>query len=47
MSSDSKESLKSSILTEEGKLRHENNFLKDRIANLEILENDYLYTKKP
>jgi len=41
MSTDSKEEIKSSILTEEGKLRHENNFLKDRIVNLEIFKKNF------
>jgi len=41
MSTDSKESLKSSIMTEEGKLRHENSFLKERITNLEIFKKNF------
>ena len=41
MPTDSKESLKSSILTEEGKLRHENSFLKERITNLEVFKKNF------
>jgi len=37
----SKEELKSAVLTEEGKLRHENSFLKERIANLEIFKKNF------
>ena len=41
MSISSKEELKSSVLTEEGKLRHENSFLKERITNLEIFKKNF------
>ena len=38
---DNNETLKPSILTEEGKLRHENSFLKERITNLEIFKKNF------
>jgi len=41
MSSDSDKSLESSILTEEGKLRHENSFLKERVTNLEVFKKNF------
>lgn len=41
MSTDNKEALKQSILTEEGKLRHENNFLKERLTNLEVFKKNF------
>jgi len=41
MPTDSKDALRSSILTEEGKLRHENSFLKERITNLEVFKKNF------
>ena len=41
MTETDEESLKNSILTEEGKLRHENHFLKERINNLEIFKKNF------
>jgi len=37
----SKKEIKESVLTEEGKLRHENSFLKDRITNLELFKKNF------
>lgn len=41
MSTDSKDALRDSILTEEGKLRHENSFLKERVTNLEAFKKNF------
>jgi len=53
MPTDSNETSKSSVLTEIGKIRHENNFLKERVNNLEsfkknffTLQNDLIEAKE-
>jgi hypothetical protein len=41
MTTSGNKSLNSSILTEEGKLRHENSFLKERVSNLEVFKKNF------